>query len=406
MYDVIVIGGGAAGMMAAGTAARHGKTVLLLEKNNLLGKKLMITGKGRCNVTNMCDMQTFLAAITANPKFLYSAYSRFTSQDTVDFFTSLGVNMKTERGNRVFPASDRAADIVNALKKYISDNGVSAKKAAVSGIQTSDGKVTGVVLSGGSVLDCTSAIICTGGLSYPLTGSTGDGYAMARACGHNIVPPTPSLVPLNTVEPWVTKLQGLSLKNVDITLREDDQIIYREQGEMLFTHFGVSGPVILSLSAHIKDIAAHKYTITIDLKPALDLKTLDARLLRDFDANINRDFANALSKLLPQKLIPIIIDLCGIDPNKKVHQITKTERTALLRLLKDLPLTIKSMRPIDEAIITKGGVDVSGVDPSTMQSKLIHGLYFAGEVLDTDAYTGGFNLQIAFSTGHLAANNC
>ena len=399
-YDVIVVGGGAAGMMAACTAAEQGCRVLLLEKNDKMGKKLAITGKGRCNVTNDCDFETLLANVPTNPKFLFAAFREFTTADTKAFFESRGVPLKTERGNRVFPVSDKASDIVSALVSACKDSGVVTRRAEVRSI-TKDGEIF-VVSCGEKTYRSSKIIICTGGVSYRACGSTGDGYEFAKSFGHTIIEPKASLVPLTSGDLICEECMGLSLKNVNVTLRDGKKIVYSEQGEMLFTHFGVSGPVILSASAHIRKFPI---TMSIDLKPALDEKTLDARLLRDFEKNKNKEFKNSLGELLPKKLIDIVVFRSEIDGDKRVNEITKEERRRLLMLLKDLSFTITGTRPVNEAIITSGGVKCSEINPSTMESKLCSGLYFAGEVIDVDAYTGGFNLQIAFSTAVKAARS-
>ena len=399
-YDVIVVGGGAAGMMAACTAAEQGCRVLLLEKNDKMGKKLAITGKGRCNVTNDCDFETLLANVPTNPKFLFAAFREFTTADTKAFFESRGVPLKTERGNRVFPVSDKASDIVSALVSACKDSGVVTRRAEVRSI-TKDGEIF-VVSCGEKTYSSSKVIICTGGVSYRACGSTGDGYEFAKSFGHTIIEPKASLVPLTSGDLICEECMGLSLKNVNVTLRDGKKIVYSEQGEMLFTHFGVSGPVILSASAHIRKFPI---TMSIDLKPALDEKTLDARLLRDFEKNKNKEFKNSLGELLPKKLIDIVVFRSEIDGDKRVNEITKEERRRLLMLLKDLSFTITGTRPVNEAIITSGGVKCSEINPSTMESKLCSGLYFAGEVIDVDAYTGGFNLQIAFSTAVKAAKS-
>lgn len=405
-FDCIVIGGGAAGMMAAGTAANRGKSVLLLERNDRCGKKLSITGKGRCNVTNACTDEEFFANIPVNSRFLYSSYSRFNCYDCMEFFESLGVPLKTERGNRVFPVSDKAADITAALENFCTQSGVKIIHKRVSEILSESGAVTGV-RCGKEAFSAGSVLIATGGRSYPGTGSDGDGYRFAEALGHTIVPLKPSLVPLETEEDFCREMMGLSLKNVGISLADTKtrKVIFKEQGEMLFTHFGVSGPLILSASSHIREMEQSRYKIEIDMKPALDNSALDKRILRDFSEIPNRLFANSLSKLLPAKMIPVIVRLSGISPDKQVNSVTKQERAALVELLKHLTVTVKKFRPISEAIITSGGVKVSEVSPKTMESKLVSGLFFAGEVLDADAYTGGFNLQIAFSTAVTAGNN-
>ncbi|MDD7430090.1 MAG: NAD(P)/FAD-dependent oxidoreductase [Oscillospiraceae bacterium] len=402
-YDCIIIGGGAAGAMAAITAADCGKNVLIIEKNDHLGRKLRITGKGRCNVTNNCDRDTFMANIPVNSRFLFSAYSKFSSEDTMDFFERLGVPLKTERGNRVFPVSDKAEDIVNALKDAISERSITVKKGKVTDIIIEDGTARGVILNGNPIYG-ESVLIATGGKSYPVTGSDGDGYIFAKKAGHRITPIKPSLVPIISEEKYCADMMGLSLKNVTLKLfdTKTNKELYSEMGEMLFTHFGVSGPLVLSASSHIHKMERGRYKLLIDLKPALDEKTLDNRIQRDFSSEKNRDFVNSLGKLLPAKLIPVIVKLSGIAPEKKVNQITREERFKLMNLIKNFPVTVKDFRPIDEAIITSGGVDVSEINPKTMESKLIKGLYFAGEVIDADGYTGGFNLQIAFSTAYSA----
>ena len=405
---VIVVGGGPAGMMAAGQAALRGADVILLERNSRCGRKLMITGKGRCNVTNACELDAFISNVNSNSRFLYSSYCNFTSSDTIDFFESLGVPLKIERGNRVFPISDKAVDIVDALVCFCADHGVKIKQGRVKKIFVSQQRlVQGVELEDGDVILADSVVIATGGCSYPLTGSTGDGYDLARECGHAIKDPNGSLVPLEIHEGWCSDLMGLSLRNCSIRIENNQSgcTVYEDFGELLFTHFGLSGPVILSASAHLKGIASKKYRIIIDLKPALSLQKLDERILRDFSQDSRKDFQNCLDRLLPAKLIPVFVRLCGIDPHRKVNQITREERQSIGILMKNLTCTISGVRPIEEAIVTAGGVDVSQVNPKTMESKLVHGLYFAGEVLDVDAYTGGFNLQIAFSTGYTAGKS-
>ena len=398
-----MVGGGAAGLMAAIHAARYGAAVTVFERNDRCGKKLRITGKGRCNVTNHCTRDEFFANIPANAKFLYSAWDRFSSADTEAFFEELGVPLKVERGNRVFPVSDRAGDVVEALVRECRRLGVSVKNARVGGLLVEGGAVRGVTF-GEKAERFDAVIVATGGASYPKTGSDGDGYRFAEAVGHTVVAPRPSLVPLVEKGRFCATVQGLSLKNVRLVAREvaSGKTVFSDFGEMLFTHYGVSGPLVLSASAHLTDIAPDKYELQIDLKPALDEKTLDARLLSDFKKYQNKDFVNALSDLLPQKLIDPLVRLSGIDGRKKVNAITKEERARFLSLLKALPVRVFGTRPIDEAIITKGGVALSEISPRTMASKRVKGLYFAGEVLDLDAYTGGFNLQIAFSTAVLA----
>lgn len=403
-FDVIVVGGGAAGLMAAGTAASFGKSVLVAEKNQRLARKVLITGKGRCNVTNQCDNDTFLRNIPRNSRFLYSAISQFNTQDTIDFFERQGVSLKTERGNRVFPVSDKAVDIAEALRSFALSYGAHVSHSAVKGLLLNEDEIVGVEFVDGKKEFASSVIIATGGLSYPATGSTGDGYRFARQAGHTIIPPCPSLVPLVVQESWCPELQGLSLKNVAVTAVDlkTQKSIFHEQGEMLFTHYGVSGPLILSASAHLENLEPGRYGIEIDLKPALSLEQLDARILRDFSLFKNKDFSNALGKLLPHKLIPVVIRLSGISESAKVHQITREQRIYLGQILKALRLTVSGFRPIEEAIITSGGVCTKEINPKTMESKLTKGLFFAGEVIDVDAYTGGFNLQIAFSTGYIA----
>lgn len=407
-YDVIVIGGGPAGLVAAGTAAKRGKSVLLIERNEKIGRKLMITGKGRCNVTNACTLlNELIENVPVNGRFLYGAFSRFMPYDTMELFENLGVPLKIERGNRVFPESDRASDIVDALRRYITENGVKTARGRVVEMNTESGCVSSVRCEDGKEYEADGFIIATGGKSYPLTGSTGDGYMLASRCGHRITEPKPALVPLECEEEWCSKLQGLSLKNIEISVYDNEKFteVYRDFGEMLFTHFGVSGPVILSASSHMKNGAPGRYSINIDLKPALDFDKLDKRIQRDFAEFSNKAAVNALSALLPRKLIPVVTELCEIPSDLRTNQITREQRHELVSLLKALPLTVGGFRPIDEAIVTSGGVDVRDIDPKTMRSKIINNLYFAGEVIDADAYTGGFNLQIAFSTGMLAGNS-
>ena len=393
-------------MMAAITAAGLGKSTLLLEKMNRCGRKISITGKGRCNVTNNCTSDDFFANIPTNPRFLYSAYAGFNSQDCMDFFERLGVPLKTERGNRVFPVSDKAEDIVRALEQGCEDYGVNRIFSKVTEIITEDGAVKGVKCGSRSYF-APSVLIATGGKSYPRTGSDGDGYRFAEELGHTVTDIKPSLVPIESDDDYCREMMGLSLKNVVLTLKDTvkNKVVFSEMGEMLFTHFGVSGPLVLSASSHIPQVESGRYIFYIDLKPALDEKKLDERILRDFKEIPNRIFANSLSKLLPSKMIPTVVELSGIDGEKQVNSVTKQERQRLVSLLKAFPVHIRSFRPIAEAIVTSGGVKVSEVSPKTMESKLVKGLYFAGEVLDVDGYTGGFNLQIAFSTGCLAGEN-
>ncbi|MCX8132149.1 MAG: NAD(P)/FAD-dependent oxidoreductase [Clostridia bacterium] len=405
---VVVIGGGAAGLMAAGKAGERGLEVILLEKNDMLGKKIFISGKGRCNITNNTDIEGIIANTPGNGSFLYSTLYTFSNEELIAFFAANGLETKVERGGRVFPVSDKSQDVIDALKKYIKSNGVNIRlKAAVQAIETNGGTVTGVKLKTGEVIKCDSVILATGGVSYPGTGSTGEGHEMAKRLGHTIVDLKPSLVPLVAEESWVKELQGLSLKNIRITMQNNKgKKVYSDFGEMLFTHFGVSGPVILSGSRHILDYGYKDIKLVIDLKPALDEEKLDDRVQRDFEKNSRKQFKNSLDDLLPQKLIPIIIALSGISPEKFVNQITREERKSLVKLLKGLTVTIAGSRPINEAIVTAGGVSTDEINPSTMESKLIKGLHFAGEIIDVDAYTGGFNLTIAFSTGYLAGLHC
>ena len=405
-FDCIIIGGGAAGMMAARTAGELGKRVLVAERNDCCGKKLAITGKGRCNVTNNCGRDEFMANVPTNSRFLFSAYSQFTSEDCMELFERLGVPLKTERGNRVFPVSDKAADIVAALEQSCTDNGVKIIHKRVSSIIVEDNAVKGIDC-GGTKYFAPSVLVATGGMSYPKTGSDGDGYKLARQVGHKIIPIKPSLVPLVSEDGYCAEMMGLSLKNVTVTLYDEKckKEIYSELGEMLFTHFGVSGPLILSASSHIREFEKGRYSLKIDLKPALDAKKLDERILRDFSAIPNRIYANSLGALLPQKMIAVVVNLSGINPDKQVNSITKQERLRLVELIKSFPVSISDFRPVSEAIITSGGVCTDEISPKTMESKLVKGLFFAGEVIDTDAYTGGFNLQIAFSTGYCAGIN-
>lgn len=407
---VIVVGGGAAGLMAAGKAALRGQDVTVLERNDRPARKLMITGKGRCNVTNACTLINELTdQIPGNGRFLYGAFSRFMPYDTMDFFESLGVPLKIERGNRVFPESDKAVDIVDALVGWAKKSGAKLRTGLrAKTLLTENGAVTGVACDGGQTFPADAVVVATGGCSYPLTGSTGDGYALARSVGHTVIAPKPSLIPFETEESWCRRLQGLTLKNVSITLRDAEswKEVYTDFGEMLFTHFGVSGPIILSASSHVRDVTPGKYLLSIDLKPALSPEKLDERMVRDLTKYANRTMSNALSDLLPRSLIPVALDLAEISPELYANRLTREKRHELGELLKDLTCTIKGTRPIEEAIVTAGGVSTKEIDPKTMQSKLCQGLYFAGEVIDVDAYTGGFNLQIAFATGSLAGSSC
>lgn len=409
LKKTVIIGGGAAGLTAAYFAAINDEknSITVIEKNTRPLRKVMITGKGRCNLTNNCDNDTLISNVVRNPRFLYSAFSAFTPQDTMALFESLGVPLKTERGNRVFPVSDKAVDIVDALVKAVKAQGVKIINATVSKIIAEDGAVKGVVLEDGAEILADNIILATGGASYPLTGSTGDGYLFAKDLGHTVTEPLPSLVPLECHEGFCSKLSGLSLKNVTLSVFEEGRkkAVFSEMGEMLFTHFGISGPLVLSASAKLNNIKEKRYKAFIDLKPALTIEQLDSRVLRDFTEAQNKDFINSLDKLLPKSLIPVVVSLSGIEPSKKINSITKEDRTKICVLLKKFPLNITRTRPIEEAIITRGGIAVKEINPTTMQSKLINGLYFAGEIIDVDALTGGFNLQIAFSTGYLAGTS-
>lgn len=399
-HKVIVIGGGAAGMMAAVFSARAGAKTVLFEKNDRLGKKLLITGKGRCNVTNNCTGDEVMKNTPRNGKFLYSSLNAFGPDKVMDFFENLGCELKTERGNRVFPQSDRSADVLAALRRAMEQAGVEVRRENVLEILSQDGTVTGVRTAQGTTYG-RCVIICTGGCSYPLTGSTGDGYTMAEKLGHTLTQIRGSLVPLEEQGDWCRKMQGLSLRNVNVRLvNQKGKTVYQDFGELLFTHFGVSGPTVLSASAHMKQ--DEHYRLCIDLKPALDEQKLDQRFLRDFEQYQNRDLENALKDLYPKTMIPVMIERTGLDPTAKVNSITKQERRRLLELTKCFDVEIAGPRPVEEAIITAGGVRVKEIDPKTMESKLVRGLYFAGEIMDVDAYTGGFNLQIAWSTGYAA----
>jgi predicted Rossmann fold flavoprotein len=407
-YDVVVIGGGPAGILAAGAAGARGRKTLLIEKNEKIGKKLFITGKGRCNVTNAADMDEFMSNIAKNAKFLYSAFRALSNNDLIDMLHDMGLKTKVERGGRVFPESDKSSDVLKALQKYLDKNNVDIMlHTSVREIIATDDKINKVLLEDGRDIGCESVIVCTGGLSYPQTGSTGDGLTFAKAVGHTVTDLFPSLIPLVVKEDYIKDLQGLSLKNVAIKVLIDQKTIYDDFGEMLFTHYGLSGPIILSASFYISDYLRKKKDIklAIDLKPALSEEDLDKRVLKDFNEKLNKQFKNSLDALLPQKLIPVIIKLSKIDENKEVNQISKEERKQLVSLLKHLEFTITGTRPIAEAIVTSGGVSIKEINPKTMESKLISGLYFAGEVMDLDAFTGGYNLQIAFSTGYAAGSD-
>lgn len=402
MTDIIIIGGGAAGCMAAVQAARLGRSVAVFEKNERTGRKLRITGKGRCNVTNNSTVEEHMRNIPVNPRFLYSSYSCFDASDTMNFFEELGVPLKTERGNRVFPVSDKADDIADALSREMKRLGVKLIHKRVTGLITEDGRCCGVK-AGQEKFRAESVLIACGGKSYPNTGSDGDGYLLAASAGHTITDIKPSLVPMTSPDRYCAEMMGLSLRNVTLKLYDREDVIYSELGEMLFTHFGVSGPLVLSASSHIRDMQPDRYSLRIDLKPGLTAEQLDLRLQRDFKDNLNRDFANGIRKLLPAKLIPVAVRLSGISPEQKVNGITREQRRKFGELIKAFPVRISGFRPVDEAIITSGGVSVREITPGTMESKLLPGLFFAGEVIDVDAYTGGFNLQIAFSTAYSAA---
>ena len=403
---VVVVGGGAAGLMAAGTAAMYGADVTLIEKNKRVGRKIMITGKGRCNITNNCDVQSFIQSVPVNGRFLYSAINNFSPTDTIDFFENLGLATKTERGNRVFPASDKAVDVVDTLYNFVYENGVEIVEDKAEALIIENGEAVAVKCEK-ETFYADAIIICCGGKSYPLTGSTGDGYILAKQAGHSIVELKPSLVPLESRTPDCKEMQGLSLKNVSLKIinSTSKKVVYTDFGEMLFTHFGISGPMILSASSHIRDIKDGKYTAVIDLKPALSEEQLEKRLQHDFDENSNKDVSNAFSKLLPRKIIVPVLKRWGVPFDKKCNSITREERKTLCEILKNFTVEISSFRPIEEAIITSGGVKTTELNPKTMESKLVKGLYFAGEVIDCDAYTGGFNLQITWSTGRLAGEN-
>lgn len=411
MSHVIVVGGGAAGMFAAIAAAKNGHQVTLYEKNEKLGKKIFITGKGRCNITNAADMEELFDAVVTNSKFLYSSFYGYTNQNVIDFFEDAGVPVKIERGNRVFPISDHSSDVIRALEREMKKVGVKVcLTTEVKSVEAEKGKFNKVVLKDTTTQTADACIVATGGLSYRSTGSTGDGFRFAENVGHKVTQCFPSLVPMETKEPWICELQGLSLRNVEAKILDGKKELYKDFGEMLFTHFGVSGPLIISASSYVgkkfmdKNGQKKELTLEIDLKPALTEEQLDQRVLRDFEENHNRQFKNAITKLFPTKLIPVMLELGGIDPEKKVNSIEKEERKQFVHLIKHFRMTLTGLRDYPEAIITKGGVNVKEIDPGTMESKLVKGLYFAGEVLDLDALTGGFNLQIAWSTGYAAGN--
>ena len=411
MSHVIVVGGGAAGMFAAIAAAKNGHQVTLYEKNEKLGKKIFITGKGRCNITNAADMEELFDAVVTNSKFLYSSFYGYTNQNVIDFFEDAGVPVKIERGNRVFPISDHSSDVIRALEREMKKVGVKVcLNTEVKSVEAEKGKFNKVVLKDTTTQTADACIVATGGLSYRSTGSTGDGFRFAENVGHKVTQCFPSLVPMETKEPWICELQGLSLRNVEAKILDGKKELYKDFGEMLFTHFGVSGPLIISASSYVgkkfmdKNGQKKELTLEIDLKPALTEEQLDQRVLRDFEENHNRQFKNAITKLFPTKLIPVMLELGGIDPEKKVNSIEKEERKQFVHLIKHFRMTLTGLRDYPEAIITKGGVNVKEIDPGTMESKLVKGLYVAGEVLDLDALTGGFNLQIAWSTGYAAGN--
>lgn len=411
MSHVIVVGGGAAGMFAAIAAAKNGHQVTLYEKNEKLGKKIFITGKGRCNITNAADMEELFDAVVTNSKFLYSSFYGYTNQNVIDYFEDAGVPVKIERGNRVFPISDHSSDVIRALEREMKKVGVKVcLNTEVKSVEAEKGKFNKVVLKDTTTQTADACIVATGGLSYRSTGSTGDGFRFAENVGHKVTQCFPSLVPMETKEPWICELQGLSLRNVEAKILDGKKELYKDFGEMLFTHFGVSGPLIISASSYVgkkfmdKNGQKKELTLEIDLKPALTEEQLDQRVLRDFEENHNRQFKNAITKLFPTKLIPVMLELGGIDPEKKVNSIEKEERKQFVHLIKHFRMTLTGLRDYPEAIITKGGVNVKEIDPGTMESKLVKGLYFAGEVLDLDALTGGFNLQIAWSTGYAAGN--
>ena len=408
MSKVLIVGGGAAGMLASIFAARNGNEVHVFEKNEKLGKKLFITGKGRCNLTNACDMDTLFSSVVTNDKFLYSSFYGYTNQDVMDFFESLGLQIKVERGNRVFPASDHSSDVIKVLEKEMKAQGVQIHLyQTVTQIAKKDGRFAALKLADGTMVEGDACILCTGGMSYQTTGSTGDGYRFAKALGHKVTELRPSLVPIETKEYFVPELMGLSLKNVETRILDGKKVLYQDFGEMLFTHYGVSGPLILSASAYIgKELSEKKeLKLSIDLKPSLSEEQLDARVLREFEANHNKQFKNAIGGLFPSKLIPVMIAESGIDSEKKVNVISKEERQGFVHLIKNFEMTLIRLRDYKEAIITQGGINVKEVNPSTMESRLVEGVYFAGELLDLDAVTGGFNLQIAWSTAYAAGSN-
>ena len=400
--DHLIIGGGAAGCFAALTAAANGGRCIILEKNEYIGRKLRITGKGRCNLTNNCDTDTLISKIPRNGRFLYSAFSRCSPQDVMEYFEGLGVPLNTERGTRVFPVSDKAADICEALKKALRKAGIPVIRTRVKKLLIEDGRCIGAVTADGRIYRSKSVLLATGGVSYPVTGSTGDGYEFAREAGHTIIEPTPSLVPLEAKEDWCCAAAGLTLRNVRLRIFEKNKCRYDDQGEVMLMAYGISGPLTLSASAVLRDPSSGRYTAQLDMKPALSEQQLDARLLREFETAKGGILGNVLRKLMPAQLIAPVCDLCSIPPDLRIGSVTREQRTSLVRLIKAMPITITGTRPIDEAIITRGGVSVKEIDAKTMESKLMPGLYFAGEIIDADGYTGGFNLQIAFSTAYSA----
>lgn len=405
MSKIVVIGGGAAGMMASYTASKNGNEVILLEKNEKLGKKIYITGKGRCNLTNNVAVSDFFKNVVSNPKFLFSSINSFSPQDLINFFENNGLKLKTERGNRVFPESDKASDVTKTLQKVLVDNDVDIRlNNKVISINIDDCKIKSVTTEIGEI-ECDSVIVCTGGISYPLTGSDGDGYKLAKRLNHNVIDPRPALVGIELKGDNFLSAQGLSLKNVKLSAKLGEKVLYSEFGEMLFTHFGISGPIVLSCSSVINRKDLQNIDIFIDLKPALDEQTLDKRLLSEFKINNLKDLSSAMRSLMPKSLIEIVLNLAKVSQNRKCSEITQEERKRILYAIKYLNFKVKKLRPVDEAIVTSGGVDVKQINPKTMESKLVKGLYFAGEVLDVDAFTGGFNLQIAFSTGFSAGKN-
>lgn len=407
MEKVIVVGGGASGIMAAIKASQRGKKVLLIERNEKLGKKLFITGKGRCNVTSNKDIEEIIKNIPGNGNFMYSSLYTFTNYDLMKMLEDKGVKLKVERGDRVFPESDKSSDIIKCFERYLAENNVEVMlNTRVNEILTKNGVITGVKIENNRIIDCNSLILATGGKSYPITGSSGDGYEFAKKLGHTIAQIRPSLIPLIAKDEWVKELMGLSLKNVKLSVIRNNKVVYSDFGEMLFTHFGISGPIVLSASRKVVDLLPCEVEINIDLKPALDFNELDRRILKDFEKYTNKQFKNSLNELLPQKMIPIMVELSEINPDKAVNIISREERHKLIKLIKEFKVIIVGTRPVEEAIITRGGVNVKEVDPSTMESKLIKGLYIVGEVLDIDGVTGGFNLQVAFSTGFCAGLNC